>query len=393
MHDHTHEGCCGAHAHAAGHDDCCGGHHRVAEHAEHHHHHHDGECCGHHHDGAHGHDECCGHHHAAPSAAELDVPGFTILGVSDDGTVSFAPEAPVEFDFSIDGLRLHGRRWGDASQTPVVLLHGFMQSSASWGFAPLELSEEHCVYALDLVGHGKSDRPDDATAYDYDAVADAVAAFLDKVACVSPVDGSRRKAHVLGYSMGGRIALAVMARHPELLASVMLESCGLGPADEDERAEARQRNEGWARRLREEGMEAFVDYWEGLDLFASQRERGFDARQRPGRVANDAEAMARCVERAGKHVMPLEQEALDALGFTWLPILYICGSSDASASRVAHALSHCGVQVVEAQTGHNVHLEAPMLYLREVKQFMSGIELKGVFPAMAGVAQKEGMES
>lgn len=307
--------------------------------------------------------------------------------------VAFVPDAPVEFDFTFDGLTLHGRRWGDASDTPLVLLHGFMQSSASWGFVASGLSEDHCVYALDLVGHGRSDRPDDAAAYDYDTVADSVAAFLDKVACVSPVDGSRRKAHVLGYSMGGRIALALVARHSGLLHSALLEGCGLGPADEEERAAARARNADWARRLREGDMVSFVDYWEGLDLFASQRERGLDARQRAGRLANDPEAMARCVERTGKHAMPLEAETLGMLQASWLPFLYFCGTEDAGASRVAHALAHCGVQVVEAQTGHNVHLEAPMLYLREVKEFLSGIELKGLRPGLFGAMEKEARNS
>lgn len=381
MHDHTHAGaeCCDGSHH---HDGCCDG----SNHAEH-------ECCGGH-DHASAHDDCCGRHHGGmASVAELDVPGFTILSESADGVVTFVPDAPVEFDFAYDGLVLHGRRWGDASMSPVVLLHGFMQSSASWGFVASGLAEDHCVYALDLVGHGKSDRPDDAAAYDYDAVADSVAAFLDKVACMSPADGSRRKAHVLGYSMGGRIALSLMARHSGLLHSVMLEGCGLGPADEDERAAARERNAGWARRLREGDMASFVEYWEGLDLFATQRERGLDARQRAGRLANDPEAMARCVERAGKHAMPLERESLGMVQSSWLPVLYFCGTSDAGASRVAHALTHCGVQVVEAQTGHNVHLEAPMLYLREVKEFLSGIELKGVRSGLLASMPKEGMDS
>lgn len=391
MHDHTHAGaeCCGGSHHHDG-QECCGRHdhvHHAAADAAH-----DACCGGHEHDK---HDECCGHHHDGPaaSAAELDVPGFTILSESADGVVAFMPDAPVEFDFTFDGLTLHGRRWGDAAQTPIVLLHGFMQSSKSWGFVASGLAEDHCVYALDLVGHGQSDRPDDAAAYDYDAVADSVAAFLDKVACVNPADGSRRKAHVLGYSMGGRIALALVARHSGLLHSVMLESCGLGPADEEERAAAHERNAGWARRLREGDMASFVEYWEGLDLFATQRERGLDARQRAGRLANDPEAMARCVERAGKHAMPLEGEALSMLQMSWLPVLYFCGTDDAAASRVAHALAHCGVTVVEAQTGHNVHLEAPMLYLREVKEFLSGIELKGMRSGLLADVPKEGMES
>ena len=345
---------------------CCSGEHS-----------HDEECaCGHDHreEGcACGHDYEHGHDHGGCGCGGEDH------GHGHEGHSHVDPYAVVTATFTLGDVKWRVRRWGDPSGHPVVMLHGFMQSAASWDFiAPEVASQGRCVYALDLVGHGGSDAPSDPEAYSYEALADGVASFLENVACVDPSTGERRKAAVIGYSRGGRLALRLVETRADLLRGVLLESCGFGPVDEAARQAARERNEGWAARLREEGMEAFVAYWEDLPLFATQRERGLDERLRPERLANDAQAMAHIVERAGKHVMPLEQETIDALSFTWVPVAYVCGEEDASTGELAHKLHERGIEVHRAGTGHNVHLEAPMLYLGIVQDFLRSTELSGL---------------
>ncbi len=357
------DGFCGGHFPS---DDSCGCGHDHAGHA------HGDTCdCGHDHDHDHEHDESCpccssptGEHPTADPEIYRDWDLYEGIG-------------RMEFDFIWGDCTLHVRQWGDPEAQPIVLLHGFMQAGDTWDFFGPELGEDHCVLALDLLGHGLSSKPHDPALYTYDALADSVASFLDRIACVNPVTGARRRAHVLGYSMGGRLALRLVEKNADLLYSVMLESCGLGPVDDAERAAAAERNEGWARRLREDGMASFVEYWEGLPLFATQRERGLDARLREGRLANDAEAMALVAEQAGKHAMPAEGEALGALQATWLPVLYLCGEDDETSSRPASLMEQAGFEVSRAATGHNFHLEAPMLYLRIVQDFLSGIEMRG----------------
>lgn len=284
-----------------------------------------------------------------------------------------------EFDFDAgNGALLHVRFWGDPREQPLVLLHGFMQSSRVWDFLGPELADDHhCVLAIDLVGHGASACPDNASCYDFNALILQVTRFVDQIACLDPITGNRRKAHLLGYSLGGRVALHVALRHPELVSALVLESSGIGPANEDERIAAKERNEAWARRLREKGIEDFISYWEGLPLFATQHERKLDDLQRPARLANDAEAMALIAERAGKHCMPLASEAMDALDATWLPVLYVCGEDDPVGAATGHALAERGYETSCAATGHNVHLEAPMLYLRIVQDFLAANELRG----------------
>lgn len=334
----------------------CGNH---AEHEGHSHAgHHDGACC-------------CGHDHMPPAPL---APAWSMLG---KGSATEVAEPDSEFDFSWEGQNIHVYQWGSRDNIPVVLLHGFMQTGMSWENLASRLSETHCVYALDFLGHGKSSKPHDASLYSFEAHVRMVEAFLEQVACID-AQGSKRRAHVIGYSMGGRIALGLAFSEKDLLYSLVLESCNFGPANNEERIAARERNRAWAQQLRSAGIEKFVEHWEALPLFESQRETGFDEVLRPERVANDAEAMALCLEGAGKHAMPDSAKTHAVIASTWIPVKYLWGYDDAKTEPVAHRLEHDGIDVTSFGTGHNVHLEALMLYGTVVQEFLSGIEPKGL---------------
>lgn len=90
---------------------------------------------------------------------------------------------------------------------------------------------------------------------------------------------------------------------------MVLESAGLGPSDEAARATLAERNAAWARRLREEGVVAFMDWWETLPLFATQRDLPSEARAaiRAEREAHSAKLLARLLEAWGATTKPLKR--------------------------------------------------------------------------------------
>lgn len=316
-------------------------------------------------------------------------------------------EMPQVGSFTYKKCSYFYQRWGDPERPPLVLLHGFMQSSTSWEPIATSLKLHFCVYAVDFIGHGLSNRSKNPARYTYEDMAASIDYFLRKVVCrpsdsankpskrMFPLLKSLRKssgdcageqsvrAHVVGYSMGGRIALALMKTSCDVLASVILESCNLGCATDEEKQEAAKRNSDWVNRIREEGMEEFVNYWETLPLFETQKELGFDKILHFSRAANDPECMALCLEGAGKQAMPLSGETLtyiekaidsEADSRKGIPVLYIYGDKDKKSTLVAQKLSAVGASVSAINVGHNVHLEAPMLYLREMQNFLVGID-------------------
>ena len=363
-------------------------------------------------------------------------------------------EMPQVGSFTYKKCSYFYQRWGDPERPPLVLLHGFMQSSTSWEPIAASLKFHFYVYAVDFIGHGLSDKSKNPARYTYEDMAASIDYFLRKVVChpsdsaskpskrMSPLLKSLRKssgdcaseqsirAHVVGYSMGGRIALALMKTSCDVLASVILESCNLGCATDEEQQEAAKRNSAWVNRIREEGMEEFVNYWETLPLFETQKELGFDKILHFSRAANDPECMALCLEGAGKQAMPLSGETLtniekaiasqrdetrsqtattkqdetrsreiapqqdvrsqtattkqdktlsqandsEADSRKGIPVLYIYGDKDKKSALVAQKISAVGASVSAINVGHNVHLEAPMLYLREIQNFLVGID-------------------
>ena len=297
--------------------------------------------------------------------------------------------------FRHDGVRYRFAVWESegAEAAPVVLLHGFAQSAASWDNIAELLGRTRSVVALDLVGHGGSDRPEGADAYALGVQGEMLLAYLASPVGVAALaapgrsnGGSASAAHgsrkplVVGYSMGGRVALAAASSQPETFArfagGLVLESAGLGPVDEHEREDAAERDARNAAALRRDGLSAFMDAWERLDLFATQRDLPASARERmrASRLANDAEALARTFEHAGQHAMPARVDALAVLAslrVSGAPVRYIAGALDVKYRTLAEGLEDeglCEVRIV-AGAGHNVHLEAPAAYLRALEGF------------------------
>lgn len=256
--------------------------------------------------------------------------------------------------------------------TAFILLHGFAQTPASWDEVASALQGAgHRTFVPDLfvwLGEGGCDAAFQARAGREGAA--PLAAACDRLAQVvrqvAEVEGAPV---VVGYSMGGRLAAETLVKHPDLpLAALVLESAGLGPADEDARAAMAQRNEAWAARLRAEGVEAFMDWWEALPLFASQRALPEPVRSavRAQRTAHGAEMLAHSFEAWGAQHQALEGDTLAALGALQergVSVRYLAGSLDAKYAAVAERVRGAGLPVaVVPEAGHNIHLERPQAF-------------------------------
>ena len=331
--------------------------------------------------------------------------------------------------FDFEGMRFGVKAWrasasdareGDVSAVPIVLAHGFAQQASTWDDAVRLLAGAGAeCFGFELAGHGKSARPTvgdvpGREAFDLVFQAQALLAFCEAVAHVAG-----RLPVLVGYSMGGRVALqaarlvaddlrdggqidrialrssaafAPCGRSGRLdvagggqrdtaatsaddaarmsaavpFSALVLESAGLGPADAASRGALRERNFAWAARVRGEGVSAFMDWWAGLPLFESQRNLDDDQRERlrTGRLANDTESLALSFERAGAHAMSSQGESIRTLcelAAKGIPVSYLAGELDAKYCKVLADLradSHDAVSCrAVPRAGHNIHLE------------------------------------
>lgn len=333
--------------------------------------------------------------------------------------------------FDFEGMRFGVKAWrasassareGGALSAPIVLVHGFAQQASTWDKVALSLSRTGVeCFAFELAGHGKSARSTGGDvpgreAFDLCFQARALLAFCEAVAHVAG-----RLPVLVGYSMGGRVALqaarlvaddlrdggqidrialrssaafAPCGRSGRLdvagggqrdtaatsaddaarmsaaapFSALVLESAGLGPADAASRGALRERNFAWAARVRSEGVLSFMSWWEALPLFESQRNLPVDQRERlrAGRLANDMESLALSFEQAGAHQMPLRCESIRALcelSRRGVPVSYLAGRLDAKYCKVLADLRADSHDAVSCRAvpcaGHNIHLEQP----------------------------------
>ncbi len=144
--------------------------------------------------------------------------------------------------FDADGVRI---RYVDVGEgAPVILLHGFALG-VEMNWAPTGLLEslpgEFRLIAVDLRGHGKSDKPGESDGYGPEFVND-VLRLMDHLGI--------RQAYVVGYSMGGRIALKLLTEHPDRVRAAVLGGSGWAPPGTPPPAEIR----GWIP-----GLQAVVE--------------------------------------------------------------------------------------------------------------------------------------
>jgi 2-succinyl-6-hydroxy-2,4-cyclohexadiene-1-carboxylate synthase len=260
------------------------------------------------------------------------------------------------------GVRLHVEVRG--AGRPLILLHGFTGSSAVWDGVMADLAADRRVFAFDLLGHGASDAPDEPSAYAMDACVGQLRAACDRLGVL--------RADWLGYSMGGRVALALALSAPDRVRKLVLESASPGIADPGERAARRAADEALADRIAKEGMEPFVDAWMDQPLFASQRRFGPVkwAQARARRLAQRPQGMMGSLRGVGQGA----QEPLwDRLSEVQAPTLLLSGALDGRygglMGRMAAAMSTAG-RVVVADAGHAVHAEQPAAWLEAVRSFL-----------------------
>ena len=261
----------------------------------------------------------------------------------------------------VNGVTYHVEMEG--SGPAVFFLHGFTGSSETWKPHLAALSAFTTI-RIDFLGHGRSDAPAAIQRYGMDACVDDLLVIQDRL-------GIERCA-IVGYSMGGRVAMRVALRAPGRLWALVLESASPGIANHQERQTRVLQDARLAARIRKEGVAAFADYWQALPLFASQS-RLPDAIQqalRNQRLQHTAEGLANSLEGLGAGRQEL---ALPRLRNLPLPVLLLAGALDAKYCELAHematVLPHRRTRIVP-EAGHAVHLEQPAAFDDAMHDFL-----------------------
>ncbi|MED4202980.1 2-succinyl-6-hydroxy-2,4-cyclohexadiene-1-carboxylate synthase [Neobacillus mesonae] len=266
-------------------------------------------------------------------------------------------------NISAGGIRYHVEMYG--SGFPLVLLHGFTGDSSTWSpFRKIWGSHSRLVIP-DIIGHGKTESPADPDRYHIEKAAADLNSILDKLG-IQEID-------LLGYSMGGRLALSFALLFPQRVRKLILESSSPGLQTEDEKKQRCMKDAGLANFIIEKGIQEFVDYWEDIPLFASMKRLPQVNREivQKQRLANSPIGLANSLLGMGTGSQPSWWGRLVQLE---CEVLLLTGAEDQKFCEIAEKMVKSlkkGTWITVENSGHAIHVEDGEKFGTIVSDFLS----------------------
>ena len=226
----------------------------------------------------------------------------------------------------------------------TVALHGFLGQPADWAF----LSPDYAPSLYSLEGH---------------SLCEAANAFNQQM-----INALLEPGLLIGYSLGGRLALHCCVDNPLLWKGAVIISAHPGLENKTQRLQRQQSDESWAARFEQENWEMVMQAWNSQSVLQSSPYRYIRHEKEYNRAALSALL---------RHWSLAKQESLrEHIESLPIPILWIVGEKDVAyvthtqQLNFSHLLSKV---VVVADAGHRVLFDTPQRLLAEIDSFRSAL--------------------
>lgn len=262
---------------------------------------------------------------------------------------------------------------GQQVKPPLLLLHGFLGSHQDFESILPALSQHFYCIVPDLPGHGQT--LTEAGGYDFCEIAQSLCTFLDALGIT--------QTHLLGYSMGGRLALYMTCHFPHRFTRTVLESASPGLQTADARKQRQAKDEAIARALETTPFPDFLTRWYNNSLFSSLKRhpKAYAAMLARRHNNNSPKELAAALRGLSTGRQP---SLWNLLAHINTPLLLITGALDTkfvtiNREMLAASQSLKPTRTKQAQTvlnivencGHNIQVEAPDRYERLVSSFLA----------------------
>jgi 2-succinyl-6-hydroxy-2,4-cyclohexadiene-1-carboxylate synthase len=264
---------------------------------------------------------------------------------------------------SANGVQYHVEVTGKGA--PLLLLHGFTGDTTTWKSIVNVLAQQYQCIGVDIIGHGKSESPQDVGKYKIEHVAHDLKEIVNQLGF--------KKVHVLGYSMGGRLALSFALLHSDYIDTLILESASPGLKNEQERKIRIESDQKLAHFIEAEGIEKFVEFWENIPMFTTQKQLP-TAQQlsiRKQRLQQNPIGLANSLRGMGTGSQPSWWNYIETLPFS---VLLLVGGKDLKFCDIAEEMQELNKNIIICKidcAGHAIHVEQPQKFGTIVNEFLS----------------------
>jgi len=226
---------------------------------------------------------------------------------------------------------------------PILFLHGFTGCLEDWEFLKDQLPTKYSPVFIDLLGHGKTSSPKVIEEYSEESQVELLNLLLKKL--------SISKVVILGYSMGGRLALAFAIKYPQKIAALILESTSFGLETKIERNERIESDKNLSKQIEKSTINSFINYWMEIPLFLSQK------------------------KSEPKKINELKQRKIFSNNLIGLKNSLLGFSTGKKINIKADSLLPNSKLIIVKNCGHNVHFEKPKEFIKFLNKFLLNIRV------------------
>ncbi len=260
-------------------------------------------------------------------------------------------------------MRLHYQIRGNRQHPSLLFLHGFLGNHQMWLPLISSLQKQFCCLLVDLPGHGNSPIPGSFKEYSFPRLTDALVTLLHELQISS--------CSLVGYSLGGRLALHLALSHQHLIDTLILESSSPGLKTVEARKERLENDEGWAKKLETLPMPEFIEAWYNQGIFASLKQHPRFAELVQKRSLNNGPNLAKALRAMS---VGRQKSLWGDLSKLQTPLLLMTGRQDHKYQKIFQQMQslapNAELQLVK-NAGHNAHFEQPGEFTTRLHEFFN----------------------
>ncbi|WP_250658303.1 2-succinyl-6-hydroxy-2,4-cyclohexadiene-1-carboxylate synthase [Alkalimarinus coralli] len=249
---------------------------------------------------------------------------------------------------------------GDRNNPAVVFIHGFLGNREEWQQVVETLRETFYCITVDLPGHG-----DQQEQHNDWPSEDSLERMYTRI-----IQASSKPFHLVGYSLGGRLAMRLAYEKPNQVISLCLESANPGLESVESRKERGLSDHAWAKRFAYEPLETVLTDWYQQPIFGT---KGTDQQRSlvKAHLNQSAIPLAKALTEFGLGLQPPYWRFLSQ----WRkPLCYISGEYDAKFTEIGRQLNNINPSLRHAiisNAAHNCHIDQPQHFIDVISDHLT----------------------